>query len=377
MTSTITETQISDAIGNAAREATKQGKDAVARVEIKVNAPVDAKTIETVISKAAFSLAANGKIEGLTVSTPVASVTLDREALSAASGEAEGDVKITASRVGISAFSDEVRQMIGDRPVVDIEIISGGKKITEFGGGDIQITLPYTLKEGEDKNAVIVYYIDSNEELRTITNGKYEEGFVTFKTGHLSKFAVGYNKIEFADVAGWTQEYITFLAARGIVNGVSAGMFEPDRHVTRAEFVKMLAMLSGETTPQDALADFDDVGPGEWYAPYVAWAAKGGYVLGTSEKTFAPNAQITREQIATILVRFSGAKNDFPGQAEVPSTFADEADISAYAKEAVMLMKGAGIITGRPGNVFAPCDSATRAESAKMLAEFLSLMIRR
>jgi hypothetical protein len=107
------------------------------------------------------------------------------------------------------------------------------------------------------------------------------------------------------------------------------------------------------------------------------WAAARGYVLGVTEKTFEPDAKITREQIATILARFAQAKNISLGQAGGSGAFSDQAYISAYAGEAVTMMKKAGIISGRPGNIFAPRDSATRAESAKMLATLLSIIIRR
>lgn len=291
---------------------------------------------------------------------------LSPEVLKWIEAKASGDIGIIMNKAGD----------LDGRPVFELEIVAGNERITDFGGQEIAVKVAYTLREGEDGNAVVVYYIDDGQ-LHTVTNGEYRDGFVTFRTNHLSKFAVGYNKVAFSDADGWAESYIAYLAARGIVNGVGGGKFDPKRQVTRAEFVKMLAILSGETTPEDAAASFDDVARDAWYAPYVAWAAQHGYVLGVTEKTFAPNAPITREQMAAILARFAQAKKYSLRQADDTGAFADQADISTYAKEAVMLMKGAGIIAGRPGNVFAPQESATRAESVKMLATLLSLMIHR
>lgn len=261
------------------------------------------------------------------------------------------------------------------RPVVDIEIISGSEKITDFGGEDIIIKIPYTLKDDEDENAIVVYYVDADGEYHMITNGQYQDGFVTFMINHLSKFAIGYHQVEFADVTGWEKEYVTYLAARGIINGIGDSKFAPKNYVTRAEFVKMLAVLSGEMITEDAETSFSDVDKNEWYAPYVAWAAKNGYVLGTSEKTFAPKDKITREQMAVIIDRFAKTNDYHLNNTEEPKAFTDAADISGYAKEAVMIMKKSEIISGKSNNVFAPKENATRAESSKMLAKLLSIIL--
>ncbi|HHW31525.1 MAG TPA: S-layer homology domain-containing protein [Clostridiaceae bacterium] len=201
---------------------------------------------------------------------------------------------ITADTEGDTIFSLNKAGDLDGRPVFEITITTGGKRITNFGGEELFIRVPYVLKKDKDPNAVVVYYIDAGDDLRMVINGEYRDGYVIFRTNHLSKFGVGYNKKSFTDAAGWAESFISYLAARGIVNGISDRRFEPDRHVTRAEFVKMLAMMSGEPIPEDSITTFEDVDPDAWYATYIAWAAAGGYVLGVNEeKTFEPNVNIT------------------------------------------------------------------------------------
>ena len=145
----VTQAQVSEAITKAAEAAAKQGGDTAAIVEIKVTAPANTKTVETSIPKAAMELAADGKTAALTVSTPVASLSFDTAALATIAGEAAGDVKITASSVETSTLSAETQQLIGDRPVFNFSVTSGGQTISQFGG-NVLISVPYTPKAGED-----------------------------------------------------------------------------------------------------------------------------------------------------------------------------------------------------------------------------------
>lgn len=172
----------------------------------------------------------------------------------------------------------------------------------------------------------------------------------------------------FTDVPSdaWYTEYVSALAAAGIVNGKTETEFAPDDAITRAEFVKIIAGIAGaEAASSDS--SFSDVSADAWYAPYVAWASENGIVTGSDGK-FSPNSQITRQDMAVMIMRYvnqvSGGELDLVNE---PAAFADEDQISSYASEAVSVMQQAGIINGKGGNYFAPKDSATRAEACKML----------
>lgn len=172
----------------------------------------------------------------------------------------------------------------------------------------------------------------------------------------------------FTDVPSdaWYTEYVSALAAAGIVNGKTETEFAPDDAITRAEFVKIIAGIAG-AEPTSSDSSFSDVSADAWYAPYVAWASENGIVTGSDGK-FSPNSQITRQDMAVMIMRYvnqvSGGELDLVNE---PAAFADEDQISSYASEAVSVMQQAGIINGKGGNYFAPKDSATRAEACKML----------
>lgn len=174
----------------------------------------------------------------------------------------------------------------------------------------------------------------------------------------------------FYDLAGseWAQEPILALYYRGVVNGKENGVFDPESHVTRAEFVKMIVNALDITADTGSVA-FDDVAQGDWFYDAVRTAAACGIVNGTGSG-FSPNANITREDMAVIIVRaaqYAGTPlTDGAGAA-----FTDAAAISDYAAEAVGKMQANGIVNGMEDGSFQPQQNATRAQACKMLYELL------
>ena len=166
--------------------------------------------------------------------------------------------------------------------------------------------------------------------------------------------------------AAWAQLAIQALSARGIINGVDDTHFEPNRSVTREEFVKLLIGLlqlelpSGETP-------FDDVERDAWYAPYVAAAYQNGLVAGVSDTAFGTGDAITREDLAVLIYRAAQTRGIVLKQTQERAEFTDDAHIAAYAKDAVYALQQAGIINGMGGGAFAPRETATRAAAAKVV----------
>lgn len=183
-------------------------------------------------------------------------------------------------------------------------------------------------------------------------------------------------KVTFSDVPSdaWYAEYVSYLAGKGIVNGKTENTFAPDAQITRAEFVKIIAGVAGADISGSAASGFSDVASDAWYAPYVAWGVKNGIINGTSATTFNPNGNITREDMATIIKRYTDfAKFTLPTDTAA-ADFSDSAQISSYAADAVKAMQQANIINGKGDNTFAPKDNATRAEACKMLTVLMKMM---
>ncbi len=161
---------------------------------------------------------------------------------------------------------------------------------------------------------------------------------------------------------------IDFVYTLGLFEGTSDTTFSPNAAMTRAMFVTVLGRLSGVVVNNNITTRFDDVKKGMWYTGYVAWAADNKIVDGTSYFTFAPNAPITREQIAKIIVNYCDFDPFFELiEVEKYQKFADDAKISSWAKEYVKACQMADVINGKSGNIFDPQGNATRAEVATIL----------
>ena len=173
------------------------------------------------------------------------------------------------------------------------------------------------------------------------------------------------DSITFSDqhqIPDWAVESVSYLTEYGIVSG-SEGMFYPERNITREEFVKIIITAFG-LYDKTAECEFGDVPKNEWFYPYVASAKELGITSGISADLFGTGNFITREQLVTLAyntAKYAGAEFGTQGQ------FADEADISNYAKDAVSALKGAKVISGDDKGNFNPQSYATRAETCKII----------
>ena len=168
----------------------------------------------------------------------------------------------------------------------------------------------------------------------------------------------------------WARDAIISLTNKGIISGNGNGEFLPDNAVKREEFTKM-AVIAFANTDTVQINTFEDVSGDEWYAQYINAAAALGIVNGQSENLFGVGQTITRQDMAVIVYKaaaYSGIELD---RLEAYSEFTDDADISEYAVEAVYKLMAAGIINGVGDGRFAPLDSATRAEAAKLVYSLL------
>ena len=185
--------------------------------------------------------------------------------------------------------------------------------------------------------------------------------------------------IRFADIpdTAWFASYVYDLAGRGILNGMSEMTFDPNGQITRAQFAKILAAASGDDlTAYAGKTFFDDVSASAWYASYVQWAYEKGVVSGMGNNQFAPDANVTREQMAAIISRYVKYKGVSLSPVNEKLIFNDDMSISGWAKDNVYTMQQAGIINGYAdgnGYIFKPQGNATRAEASKMISVFLTL----
>ena len=174
--------------------------------------------------------------------------------------------------------------------------------------------------------------------------------------------------LPFTDVTkgDWFYDAVQYVYDKGMMNGVDGGRFAPNAATSRAMIVTILYRLENEPGVSGK-SPFTDVAAGQWYTNAVAWAAANGIVTGTTDTTFAPNGNITREQMAAILYRYASYKGlDVSRQADL-SGYADASAISAYAKQAMAWANGQGLITGVTATTLNPGGNAVRAQAATIL----------
>ena len=183
----------------------------------------------------------------------------------------------------------------------------------------------------------------------------------------------GCQSTNFTDVEenGWYHTGVDFMVKNGFMNGVADDAFDVDGNLTRAQLVTILYRIAGEPE-STATNPFADVADGQWYTNAVIWAAENGIVKGVNTTTFAPNDQITREQIATILFRYAKAEKVEGKLAGFP----DAEKVSDYAADAMAWAVEQGLVNGiseSDGKTYlAPQETATRAQIAVILMRYLT-----
>ena len=168
------------------------------------------------------------------------------------------------------------------------------------------------------------------------------------------------------DSFSWAKDSIERLASKGIISGTGDNKFEPQKNVTREEFVKIIVGAYNLLDNNTQNTKFKDVDNNQWYAKYIASAYNAGIISGVSDTVFGIGEPITRQDMAVIAYR--AAKLVKVTDSE---KFKDDSLISDYAKDAVYTMKASGIMNGKGDGLFDPKTYATRAEAAKMIDNML------
>jgi len=177
----------------------------------------------------------------------------------------------------------------------------------------------------------------------------------------------------FVDITSddWYYDSVMYAYKLGLMNGTSDDQFSPDTPLTRAMVVTVLYRLMDEPETADMESPFTDLDEDAYYIDAVKWAFENGIVLGLGDDTFAPDEIVSRQDIATIFMRYiKYIEVDLPKLCDYDG-FGDEDDIVDYALDSIMKMFEAGILFGRLDNKFDPETGATRAEFTAILQRFL------
>lgn len=304
-------------------------------------------------------------------------VSEDKDSLSVTIAPDEGyrilDVLVDGVSVGaVSSYAFEPPATAHELEVIFAPIV-GTVTVSHNAGGTVRVSedglnvsitpnngyrIKDVLVDGESVGAVRSYLFTEPGQAHTVQ--------VTFEP-------VGDILTGFTDVANhWARGAIAFAVERGLLVGTSANNFSPNTPITRAMLVTVLMRLHGGRP--ETQAQFSDVTAGAWYAGSIAWAVENGIAGSVGNNAFAPNRPATREELAQIVInycRFAGI--ELP-QAEVIA-FSDISSVSPGSRAAVTDMQQAGLMGGRPGNLFDPQGTLTRAEFAAVLYRLLTSIL--
>lgn len=280
---------------------------------------------------------------------------------------------ITLEHIEITA-PNKTEYHVGD------ELDTAGMTVTAFysDGSSKAIAIGDCRISGFDsavvgKQTVTVSYEDKSATFQVVVKEK-DKDVVPGNTGNRKDpEKPRYPSKNFADVEenAWYHAGVDFMVKNGFMDGVSDNKFDVDGNLTRAQLVTILYRIAGEPK-SNAMNPFADVAEGQWYTDAVTWAAENGIIKGIDATTFAPNAEISREQIAAILFRYTKAEKTASRLAGFP----DVEKVSDYAVEAMAWAVEQGLINGiseSDGKTYlAPQETATRAQIAVILMRYLT-----
>lgn len=369
-----------------------------------VNGTVDAYVLKTALEK---YTEVTIKVTGDTVSIPASALVdakagsilhivtdhgsyslpldaLDLDALAQATGSDVDDLKIVVEIKKLTgseadAVTDAI-EAIGGKALadaVDFRITAVGKdgKEAAIDTFDRYVKRKIPLNEKPSKTATAVLYDPDTKALSFVPGLVSDTEAVFWRTGN-SVYTVIERSKTFDDIdTHWAQSYIEQLASKLIIDGVTDTAFQPDRNITRAEFAALVVRSLGLTSVTGSTY-FDDVDSSDWFDGVVGAAAKAGIVDGYEDGTFRPNAQITREELAAMVVRayeYAGGEVSLSSSEvkQVLSKWSD-ADRIVWGHEEVAKAVAAGLMDGMTTTTLETYGQATRAQTAAMLKRYLS-----
>ncbi|MEZ0537026.1 S-layer homology domain-containing protein [Caldicellulosiruptoraceae bacterium PP1] len=272
---------------------------------------------------------------------------------------------ISGGKLSIEITKTTVNAQNNISDVIDIKVNVNGNNIDTFTTNPVKLVFNLNNKP-QDPAVVTAFKV--NGDTTEIVPGIYVEStnsFIALRKS-LSTYYVGTYTKNFKDVSAsaWYTSYVKEAVAKGIVSGYPDTTFRPDNSVTRAEFAKMIVQALGISTKDQSVTQFSDVTEKDWFYPYVAALYNLGVVNGRSANKFAPNEKITREEMAKV-VSLALVKTGKISDANITTTtFADNSNISSWAKKYVALAQKNGILEGMSDNKFDPKSNTTRAQVA-------------
>lgn len=182
------------------------------------------------------------------------------------------------------------------------------------------------------------------------------------------------NYVTFDDIVGrWSQKSIDDLASRKILSGVGEDKFEPERNISRAEFVTAIVKAVGFKVEADDMP-FIDISSEMWYSDFVSVAYSNGLISGYGDNTFRPNDVITREEAMVIVSKALKYTNlDTEANQSVLRSYSDYEAIHTWARDSIATLLELNIVSGRGNNSLAIRENISREEAVALIRKILQV----
>lgn len=350
--------------------------------EVLITMPAIPGILAYSISIPVSSLSTDVATGTLTLAAGIGNTTIPSNLLNGVTGLNADKAVLSISRGDKGSLPGDLKTDIGDRPLVHFAVSVGGKMVDWSSlKAPVLMSIPYAPAAKELKNTenIVVWYIDDNGNAFIIPNGYYDavKRMVIFDTtlcGSNGCYAIAYNRMDFSDVpaGAWYHKAVGFIAARGITSGTGENRFSPDVRLTRGEFIVLMMRTYGIAPDENPADNFSDAGE-TWYTGYLAAARRLRLAAGVGGNMFAPDREITRQEMFTLLYNILGTIGQLPygDNGRELSNFTDADMIDIWAAEAIAFLIKTGTINGA-GDMLDPLGCATRAEMAQMIYNLLS-----
>ncbi len=377
---------------------------------LNVATPPGATSLSIGLDQNGLQSLINAGLAGLAISGESLSLTFDRGALQEIQQQSNGDV--TISFTPATGLPPAAQALIGSRPAYDVAIsyinTSNGQlqQISSFGGGSASFFIPYQpaifgssgfggsglggggLGGGgfggmifpEAPSHLFGVYVDGNGQATAIPGSFYDpnRGGILIPSNHLSVYGVGYiaPSAKFSDITQhWAKESIDYTVGRGLFSGATANAFSPDTAMSRGMLAAVLGRLAAAEVGNYSASSFIDVPAGSGFQPYIEWAYTEDIIQGIGNGRFAPDRNVSRQEMAAIILNYSRATGYRLPLVQKALAFADENSVGGVYRESVRSLHQAGILAGAEGDKFRPQAGVTRAEAAAILHRYIKLTI--
>ena len=254
--------------------------------------------------------------------------------------------------------------------------------------GTITVKVPYDAKKGEKYTLKVIEAIGASENKEVTASINADTWTIVVDDNaksdisNIKSFSENTGKESivqktnlllinpFKDVkeTDWFYDAVHFAYSKGITSGVSENSFAPNDRVTRGQFITMLCRAYGiEEMKGDNFADAGDT----WYTGYLAAAKQLGISNGVGDNMFAPEKEITREEMVTLIYNYLKSVQEIE-EIDSETEFADNSSMSDWAKQGIAFANRMGYVNGKGNNLFDPKGDATRAELAQIFYNIFS-----